>query len=139
MDRLRGRGAIGTSALHFPALSVSYRAAGRSAAPPRVGSSGSEHRLGAEPAFEITGVSSMMCKTTLFVATMFAAGTAFAFHCPADMKKIDDAMAKSPKLTAAQTDEVKKYRAEGETLHKAGKHQESVDTLAKAMKILDVK
>ena len=43
------------------------------------------------------------------------------------------------KLTAAQTDEVKKYRAEGETLHKAGKHQESVDTLAKAMKILDVK
>ena len=52
---------------------------------------------------------------------------------------IDDAMAKNPKLTAAQTDEVKKYRAEGETLHKAGKHQESVDTLAKAMKILDVK
>jgi hypothetical protein len=81
----------------------------------------------------------MMRKTTLFAATMFAAGTALAFHCPSDMKKIDDAMAKSPKLTVAQTDEVKKYRAEGETLHKAGKHQESVDTLAKAMKILDVK
>jgi len=80
----------------------------------------------------------MIRKTTLFVATLFAAGTAFAFHCPADMKKIDDAMAKNPKLTAAQTDEVKKYRAEGETLHKAGKHQESVDTLAKAMKILDI-
>ena len=75
----------------------------------------------------------------VFVATMFAAGTAFAFHCPQDMKKIDDAMAKNPKLTAAQTDEVKKYRAEGETLHKAGKHQESIDTLAKAMKILDIK
>jgi len=55
------------------------------------------------------------------------------------MKKIDDAMAKNPKLTAAQADEVKKYRTEGEALHKAGKHQESVDTLAKAMKILDVK
>ena len=55
------------------------------------------------------------------------------------MKKIDDAMAKNPKLTAAQADEVKKYRADGEKLHKEGKHQESVDTLAKAMKILDVK
>ena len=44
-----------------------------------------------------------------------------------------------PELTTAQLDEVKKYRAEGETLHKAGKHQESVDTLAKAMTILGVK
>lgn len=68
-----------------------------------------------------------------------ASSTAFAFHCPADMKKIDAAMAKNPKLSAAQMSEVKKYRAEGEALHKAGKHQASVDTLAKAMKILDVK
>jgi hypothetical protein len=87
----------------------------------------------------LLGGSMTIKKTALFVATMFGAGTAFAFHCPQDMKKIDDAMAKNPKLTAAQTDEVKKYRAEGETLHKAGKHQESIDTLAKAMKILDVK
>jgi hypothetical protein len=90
-------------------------------------------------AHTLSGGSTMIRKTALFVATMFAAGTAFAFHCPQDMKKIDDAMAKSPKLTAAQTDEVKKYRAEGDTLHKAGKHQESIDTLAKAMKILDIK
>jgi hypothetical protein len=78
-------------------------------------------------------------RTMLFGATLFAAGTAFAFHCPQDMKKIDDAMAANPKLSAAQVDEVKKYRAEGEALHKAGKHQESIDTLAKAMKILDIK
>ena len=75
----------------------------------------------------------------LVVATLFAAGTAFAFHCPQDMKKIDDALAKNPKLTTAQLDEVKKYRAEGEALHKAGKHQESIDTLEKAEKILGVK
>ena len=75
----------------------------------------------------------------LVTATMFAAGTAFAFHCPQDMKKIDDALAKNPKLTTAQLDEVKKYRAEGEALHKAGKHQESVDTLEKAEKILGIK
>lgn len=73
-----------------------------------------------------------------FVAMLFA-GSALAFHCPADMKKIDAALAKGPKLSEAQAAEVKKYRAEGESLHKAGKHQESVDTLARAMKILDVK
>jgi hypothetical protein len=72
-------------------------------------------------------------------ALMMFASAAFGFHCPADMKKIDDAMAKNPKLTEAQMADVKKYRAEGETLHKAGKHQESVDTLAKAMAILQIK
>ena len=81
----------------------------------------------------------MIRKTALFVATLFAAGTAFAFHCPADMKKIDEALAKKPQLSEAQAKDVKKYREEGETFHKAGKHQEAVDTLAKAMKILDVK
>jgi hypothetical protein len=75
----------------------------------------------------------------LFASTLFAAGTAFGFHCPQDMKKIDDALAKDPKLTTAQLDEVKKYRAEGEALHKAGKHQESIDTLEKAEKILGIK
>jgi hypothetical protein len=68
-----------------------------------------------------------------------ASGAAFAMHCPADMKKIDEALAKNPKLTAAQMADVKKQRSEGEALHKAGKHQESVDTLAKAMKTLNIK
>ena len=67
-----------------------------------------------------------------------ASAQAFAFHCPMDMKKIDEAMGKNPKLSAEQMTEVKKLRAEGETLHKAGKHQESVDTLGKAMKMLNV-
>ncbi|MBL8524170.1 MAG: hypothetical protein JNN20_10805 [Betaproteobacteria bacterium] len=75
---------------------------------------------------------------SLFAALMLAAGTAFAFHCPVDMKKIDEALAKNPKLTEAQMTEVKKLRADGEAFHKAGKHQESVDTLAKAMKILGI-
>jgi hypothetical protein len=73
------------------------------------------------------------------VATLAFAGSALAFHCPKDMKAIDEALAKKPKLTEAQMGEVKKLRADGEALHKAGKHQESVDTLAKAMKILAIK
>lgn len=63
----------------------------------------------------------------------------YAFHCPADMKKIDEAMSRNPRLSEEQLTQVKKYRADGETLHKAGKHQESVDTLAKAMTLLNIK
>lgn len=63
---------------------------------------------------------------------------AMANHCPMDMKEIDAALATQPELTADQLAEVKKYRAEGEALHKAGKHQESVDTLGKAKTILGI-
>ena len=74
----------------------------------------------------------------LVAALAFASASALAFHCPADMKKIDEAMSKNPQLSAEDSANVKKWRAEGEELHKAGKHQESVDTLAKAMKVLKV-
>ena len=80
----------------------------------------------------------MKMKTLLCaIGFAFASGSAYAFHCPADMKAIDDALPKS-KVSDAQKKEVAKLRAEGETLHKAGKHQESVDTLAKAKKILGI-
>lgn len=79
-----------------------------------------------------------MKKLVLAAALAFASASAFAFHCPADMRKIDAALAKNPQLSSQQMGEVKKYRAEGEALHKAGKHQASVDTLAKAMKLLSI-
>lgn len=80
----------------------------------------------------------MQIKTLIVALTLaFAAGGAYAFHCPAEMKAIDDALPKS-KITDAQKKEVTKLRAEGETLHKAGKHQESIDTLAKAKKLLGI-
>jgi uncharacterized protein len=77
-------------------------------------------------------------KLALAAAMLFVSSTAFAFHCPNDMKAIDAALATNPKLSEADMKSVKQYRAEGEALHKAGKHQESVDTLAKAMKILKI-
>ncbi len=79
-------------------------------------------------------------KLTSIVLTaglVFASGAAFAFHCPKDMKQIDAALPNA-KLSSAQMTEVKQLRAEGERLHKAGKHQDSVDTLAKAKKILGI-
>jgi hypothetical protein len=76
---------------------------------------------------------------TLIAAALFAvAGSAFANHCPLDMKKIDEALAKKPNISEAQMSEVKKWRAEGEALHKAGKHSESVEVLGKAMKALNI-
>jgi len=79
-----------------------------------------------------------MRKLALLLGALLVSASAFAYHCPMDMKKIDDALAKNPNLSESQMSEVKKLRAEGEELHKAGKHQESVDTLAKAMKILGI-
>lgn len=79
----------------------------------------------------------MIVKKLVLAATLaFAAASAFAGHCPMDMKQIDDALAAKPQLSAEQLAEVKKYRAEGEALHKQGKHQESVATLGKAKSIL---
>jgi hypothetical protein len=80
----------------------------------------------------------MKLHSIVAAAALLASGAAFAMHCPADMKKIDEALAKNPPLTAEQMADVKKWRAEGEALHAAGKHQESVDTLAKAMKVLKI-
>ena len=73
-----------------------------------------------------------------FSALMLASTGALAFHCPMDMKKIDGALAKGTRLSDAQLSEVKKLRSDGEALHKAGKHQESVDTLGRAMKMLGI-
>ncbi|MGH6962810.1 MAG: hypothetical protein ACREE7_20225 [Dongiaceae bacterium] len=77
----------------------------------------------------------------LFLPALLAlaiATPAYAFHCPADMAKIDAALAANPSLTAEQLAEVQKLRQEGGEYHSAGKHQESVDTLAKAMAILGI-
>lgn len=76
-------------------------------------------------------------KLSFFAAALaLASSAAFASSCPAEMKKIDAALAAKPALSEAQMTEVKKHRADGEALHKAGKHKESVETLGKALKLL---
>ncbi|MFQ5467200.1 MAG: hypothetical protein ACE5DS_03585 [Kiloniellaceae bacterium] len=70
--------------------------------------------------------------------SMALVAPAFAFHCPTDMADVDAALSQGPSLSAAQLAEVKQLRAEGEKLHKAGKHQAAVDTLAKAKAILGI-
>ena len=74
---------------------------------------------------------------TLFIL-VFASSLAFAHNCPNEMKAIDAALPKA-KLDAKQTAEVKKLRADGEQLHKDGKHNESMAALGKAKGILGIK
>jgi len=77
-------------------------------------------------------------KTLITLLLAFTASTAFAFHCPADMKAIDAKLTAGVQLSDADMAKVKQLRADGETAHKAGKHDESVKLLAEAMKILKI-
>ena len=75
--------------------------------------------------------------TTMILAASLAiaSSTAFASSCPKHMKAIDAALP-TAKLDAAKMAQVKKLRADGEALHKAGKHAESMEALTKAEKML---
>ena len=79
-----------------------------------------------------------MKRTALFLALALSASFAFASSCPKLMKQIDDALPQA-KVSAAQMEEVKKLRADGEAAHKAGKHAESEAALNKAKGILGLK
>jgi hypothetical protein len=79
-----------------------------------------------------------MKKLLLSLSLALAAGAAFAFHCPQDMKAIDAKLATNPKLSDADMAKVKQLRADGEVDHKAGKHEDSLKKLGEAMKLLGI-
>jgi hypothetical protein len=78
-----------------------------------------------------------MIRIAIAAVLALASSLALANNCPNEWKAIDAALPKA-KLDAKQTEEVKKLRAEGEKLHKEGKHSESMATLGKAKKILKI-
>ena len=78
-----------------------------------------------------------MTRIALAAALALSSSIAFAHNCPNEWKAIDAALPKT-KLDDKQAAEVKKLRAEGEKLHKEGKHSESMATLGKAKKILKI-
>ena len=77
--------------------------------------------------------------STIVVAASLALASSFAYahSCPKEMKAIDAALP-SAKLSEPQMAEVKKLRADGERLHKEGKHGESMEALGKAKGILKI-
>lgn len=67
-----------------------------------------------------------------------ASGLAWAHNCPNEMKAIDAKLAARPMLSEADAAKVAKLRADGEAQHKAGKHDDSMKSLAEAKKILGI-
>ena len=69
---------------------------------------------------------------------VLGAGSAWAFNCPNLMKDVDAKLATKPALSKDVLDKVAKLRADGETAHKAGKHDESMKSLGEAKKLLGI-
>jgi hypothetical protein len=74
----------------------------------------------------------------LAACSLFTAGAAWAHSCPAEMKAIDAKLGTKPTLTKEVSDKVTKLRADGETAHKAGKHDDSMKALGEAKKLLGI-
>ena len=92
-------------------------------------------RVGLNPAkLSIQGHPHKTSKNPWFIDT-----STLANSCPKHMTNIDQALAANPKLEPALLAEVKKLRADGETLHKQGKHAESETALGQAETILGIK
>jgi hypothetical protein len=65
-----------------------------------------------------------------------ASGAALAHGRPGEMRAIDARLAPKPALSAAETSKVQALRADGEPLHKEGKHADSMKALGEAKKII---
>lgn len=75
-------------------------------------------------------------KKILVMLAMAAASSAWAHNCPVQMKAIDEKLSSSSGLSPDQMTKAKQLRADGERLHKEGKHDESMKALQEAKKTL---
>lgn len=78
----------------------------------------------------------MIIRTLLVAGLALAATPAFAFQCPGMMTEIDAAMAEASGLSEDQKMQVQTLRDEGEELHAAGEHDQSIEKLNEAKEIL---
>lgn len=78
-------------------------------------------------------------KKTLSALILLLASTAvFAFQCPTDIAAIDEHLANDPELSSEKLSQVKELREEGKELHEQGQHEQSVEVLAEAKRILGI-
>lgn len=70
------------------------------------------------------------------LALAFSGHAAMASQCPSMVAEIDAILATNPDLPQSVLEEVKTLRAQGDEQHKAGKHDESVETLEEALSLL---
>jgi hypothetical protein len=77
-------------------------------------------------------------KKLLAVLLFATSSLAFAHSCPKEMKAIDAKMSSASGISAENMTKVKELRADGERLHKEGKHDESMKSLSAAKKLLGI-
>ncbi|MDD0844630.1 hypothetical protein [Pseudomonas sp. Gutcm_11s] len=77
-----------------------------------------------------------MRRATLLLAALLLSTPLYAMHCPQDMAKIDQLLKTAPPADPEVLAEVQRLRAEGEQLHKAGNHSESMKVLDEALNLL---
>ena len=88
----------------------------------------------------------MLKKLIIATVMLILATPALASHCPKDVKAVDRVLERIEakempelELSDEKLAEVISMRDQGEELHEAGKHEESVEMLHKAMAILRIK
>lgn len=79
-----------------------------------------------------------MKATALLFVLALSAPPALAQTCPADMSAIDAALPNVRQKSAAEMNEIKRLRTEGETLFKAGKLPECMASLGKAKELIGI-
>ncbi|MFV1440890.1 hypothetical protein VWX97_18045 [Phaeobacter sp. JH18-32] len=79
-----------------------------------------------------------MKQLTLAAAITLLASPLLAGQCPADIAAIDAALAAGTELSEADLATVQELRDEGQSLHDAGDHDASVQTLAEAKAMLGI-
>ena len=70
----------------------------------------------------------MVAAAVVLAVSTVASAPASAFHCPKDMKKIDETLVakRSTSLSGSKFHKVTRLRAVGEPLHESGMHEETV-------------
>ncbi|AUQ54976.1 hypothetical protein PHIN109289_12330 [Phaeobacter inhibens] len=79
-----------------------------------------------------------MKQLTLAAAIILLAAPLLAGQCPADIAAIDAALAAGTELSEVDLATVQELRDEGQSLHDAGDHDASVQTLAEAKAMLGI-
>lgn len=78
-----------------------------------------------------------MRRLAAFFTIALLSTSLWAMHCPADMAKIDAMLQSNPPSDPAVLAQVQELRAEGEELHNAGNHSQSVQVLGEALQLLE--
>lgn len=75
-------------------------------------------------------------KNLLAVLLFSVSSLALANNCPNEMKAIDAKLNSASGISAENMSKIKALRADGEKLHKEGKHDASMKALGEAKKLL---